>query len=90
MSDCPPLTRFVTQRLNAEKRCVARSPDPSEYSAIYPTVARAVVEKYRGLTEFERRAVFASLKADAERMSSRTDRDQTRTLGEVSGMLGIK
>lgn len=90
MSDYPPLGRFVAQRLNAEKRNAAKSQAPDDYSAIYPTVARAVVEKYPGLTEFEKRAVFASLKADADLATRRMNQDQTRTLEDVSRVLGIK
>jgi hypothetical protein len=90
MTDYPPLGRFVTQRLNAEKRAVGRAEDPNEYSSIYPIVARAVVAKYPGLTEFERHAVFASLKADADSMARRTSQDQTQALKDVSKTLGVK
>jgi|HubBroStandDraft_6_1064221.scaffolds.fasta_scaffold3039287_1 hypothetical protein len=90
MSDYPPLGRFVTQRLNAEKRDVTKSQEPDEYSAVYPRTARAVVEKYPELTEFERRAVLASLIADADLMTRRTNQDQTRRLVEVSEILALK
>jgi hypothetical protein len=90
MADYPPLTRYVTQQLNAAKRLVAKSTNQTEYSDVYSAVARAVVAKYPGLTEFERRAVFASLKSDADRMTSRTNQEQTQTLEDASRILSVK
>ena len=90
MADYPPLSRYVTQQLNAARRRVAISSNPTEYSGVYSTVARAVIAKYPGLTEFERQAVFASLKSDADRMTSRTNEDQRQKLEDVSHILGGK
>jgi hypothetical protein len=90
MADYPPLSRYVTQQLNAAKRRVAISAKPTEYSGVYSAVARAVVAKYPGLTEFERRTVFASLKSDADRMTSQTNQEQTQTLEDVSRILNVK
>jgi hypothetical protein len=90
MADYPPLSRYVTQQLNAAKRGVAKSSNPTEYSSVYSAVARAVIAKFPSLTEFERRAVFASLKSDADRMTSQTNQEQTQTLEDVSRILNVK
>jgi hypothetical protein len=84
MSGYPPLARFVTQRLNTERRRVTKSANPEDYSAVYIEVARAVIEKYPRLTQLESRAVLDTLKADA----NRTKADQM--LQSVSRILKIK
>jgi hypothetical protein len=84
MSDYPPLARFVTQRLNAEKRRVKKSTNPEDYTGVYASVAHAVVEKYSVLTESERRAVLDTLKADADRMTA------GQMLQSVSRILKVK
>lgn len=81
--------QFVRARLEADKRRVASTGNPSGLARIYPEVAEAVQANYPGLAAAEKEAVFGVLKEDAERTTISACCDATAGLGTVSRILGI-